>query len=288
MTNNLSDFNNDEFRNEHILPYKEKIDNFIAEASTIDLKTVEAIAADALSRNEIPKIIHFCFVNYKDIPDIYYHFFNRWLEVFPDYVFVNWTPENLPGNKYTERCLADKKWAFYADYARTYAVYRYGGFYMDCDIWVYRSFDSLLHLPYIFDIEHSYLTTIDKRPRLEAGIFGARAGNPFIGLMESVYRSLEPDDHFDYGYMVAPFLWAHIAPQAGFEIVYNNGDINDLETFFSENTDPKRFATLDGTYFSKIETDLPNRFILGERSGIREQHHEDQAYTSHQFLSNWC
>ena len=37
-----------------------------------------------------------------------------------------------------------KKYAFAADYIRLYAVYNYGGIYMDMDVEVVRSFDELL------------------------------------------------------------------------------------------------------------------------------------------------
>ena len=40
----------------------------------------------------------------------------------------------------------NKKYAFAADYIRLYAVYKEGGFYLDSDVEVLKSFDPFLHL----------------------------------------------------------------------------------------------------------------------------------------------
>ena len=50
-----------------------------------------------------------------------------------------------------QTALKNKLWAYYADNIRVLVCYEYGGFYMDCDVVVHKSFDDLIKLPYIFD-----------------------------------------------------------------------------------------------------------------------------------------
>ena len=52
-----------------------------------------------------------------------------------------------------------KKYAFAADYIRFYALYNYGGIYLDSDVEVLRSFDPLLDLPYFATGSSSASTT---------------------------------------------------------------------------------------------------------------------------------
>ena len=54
---------------------------------------------------------------------------------------VNSTP-------WTKQAFEAKKYAFVADYIRVYAVYNYGGIYLDSDVEVIKPFDDVLHLPY--------------------------------------------------------------------------------------------------------------------------------------------
>lgn len=43
-----------------------------------------------------------------------------------------------------------KKYAFAADYIRLYALVTEGGIYLDSDVEVLKTFDDLLHLPFLY------------------------------------------------------------------------------------------------------------------------------------------
>ena len=58
-----------------------------------------------------------------------------------------------------------KKYAFACDYIRLYAVYHYGGIYMDMDVEVVKSFNDILHKDYLLGYE--------TEEALEAGLFEA-------------------------------------------------------------------------------------------------------------------
>ena len=42
--------------------------------------------------------------------------------------------------KYVQEAYSQKMYAFVADYCRFYALYKYGGFYLDTDVKVLKSF----------------------------------------------------------------------------------------------------------------------------------------------------
>ncbi len=64
----------------------------------------------------------------------------------PEYEIIEWNLENFPANSvpWVQDAVACKKWAYAADYIRLYALYNYGGIYLDMDVCVYKSFDPFL------------------------------------------------------------------------------------------------------------------------------------------------
>ena len=73
-----------------------------------------------------------------------------------------------------------KKYAFAADYIRFYALYHFGGIYLDSDVEVLKSFDDLLDLPYFMGEE--------KAQTPEAAIIGAEKGCDWIKLCLDYYK----------------------------------------------------------------------------------------------------
>jgi mannosyltransferase OCH1-like enzyme len=134
----------------------------------------------------IPKIIHYCWLSGDPIPDNFKKYMNSWVEKLQGYEFIWWTYIPPPSTaipasiKYfdinmttwTKQAFEVKLYAFAADYIRLYAVYNYGGIYLDMDMEVVKSFDPLLKAEIILGYEHG--------KTLEAGCFGAVKGHPFI------------------------------------------------------------------------------------------------------------
>lgn len=243
----------------------------------------------------IPKIIHFCYINYKQIPDTHDDIFSAWMKYLPDYTFINWTPDKIKENIFTKTALKNKKWAFFADYARVYAVSTYGGFYLDCDVMVYKSFNELLNLPYVFDTERH---PVDNNTKLtiECGSFGARPDNKLLNAVKTHYENLKEVTY--NGDLVAPVLWNHIAEDNNIIINYDSAEKCRYKEkdLYDENlnigvyknkveSDPNIIYTLDSTYLSK-----PNRDIM---TYYHSAYYHDEhgvfpwAYTSHQFYTEW-
>lgn len=92
---------------------------------------------------------------------------DSWKKFLPDYEFVLWDLErfDIKTSQWVKEAFEARKYAFAADYIRLYAVYNYGGIYMDMDVEVVRPFDDLLASPYILGLE--------SEKGVEAGVFGA-------------------------------------------------------------------------------------------------------------------
>ena len=93
---------------------------------------------------------------------------------------MHWNRENFDVSNaplYVQEALDEGKYAFASDYVRLWALYKYGGIYLDSDIEVYRNFDSLLN--------NSAFTGFEEIDRISAWIFGSEKGNIlFKELME--------------------------------------------------------------------------------------------------------
>ena len=94
----------------------------------------------------IPKIIHYCWFGNSKKPKSVIKNIKTWTKYCPDYKIIEWNENNfdISINNYVEEAYAAKKWAFVTDYVRLYALYNYGGIYMDTDVEVVSNFDFVL------------------------------------------------------------------------------------------------------------------------------------------------
>lgn len=125
----------------------------------------------------IPQIIHYCWLSGDPYPKKIRKCLKSWNKTIPNYQFILWDlkkceNENIMNN-WIKEAFQQKKYAFAADYIRLYAVYKYGGIYLDTDVETIKSFDPLLHLPYFIGQEV-------KEDRVEIAAFGAEKGCGWI------------------------------------------------------------------------------------------------------------
>lgn len=122
----------------------------------------------------IPKIIHFCWLSKDEYPELVVKCMESWKKYLPDYELMIWNTENFDVNccQYTAEAFAAKKYAFVSDYIRLYALYNYGGIYLDSDIEVLKSFDDLLNNRAFTCFQNSY--------SVAAWIFGSEKNNPIF------------------------------------------------------------------------------------------------------------
>ena len=144
----------------------------------------------------IPKIIHYCWLSADPVPENLQKYMQTWKEKLSDYEFILWNFDRFDINSslWVKQAFENKKYAFAADYIRLYAVYNYGGIYLDMDIEVLKCFDDLLNSPLMIAYENGEKTGI------EAGCFGAEKGNGFISECLTYYKNrhfIKEDGSFD-------------------------------------------------------------------------------------------
>lgn len=94
----------------------------------------------------IPKIIHYVWVGDKKKPEFVQKCIESWKKFCPDYEIVEWNNEKFEQikNTYSQQAFENKKWAFVSDYIRLYALYNYGGIYLDTDVEITQNIDKFL------------------------------------------------------------------------------------------------------------------------------------------------
>ena len=104
------------------------------------------------------KYIHYCWFGGKPLPKLAKKCIKSWKKYLPDYEIIRWSEENVDLEEcpFIKEAYENKKWAFVADYARTKAIYEYGGIYFDTDMEVVKNIDELLntgndHAAYVND-----------------------------------------------------------------------------------------------------------------------------------------
>lgn len=142
----------------------------------------------------IPKIIHFCWLSGDPYPDLINKCIDSWKKYLPDYEIVLWDTHRIDinSNIWLKQSYETKKYAFAADYIRFYALYSYGGIYLDADVEVLKSFDDLLSQKQFIGEEAG--------GDIEAAVIGTEKGLPWIKKCLDYYRErtfIKPDGTFD-------------------------------------------------------------------------------------------
>ena len=98
--------------------------------------------------NKIPKKIHFCWLGENEKTDLVKRCIESWRIKLPEYEIIEWNEKNFDfnnSNTYVKQALKRKRWAFVTDYMRLKILYDHGGIYLDTDVEVIKSFDTLLN-----------------------------------------------------------------------------------------------------------------------------------------------
>ena len=108
---------------------------------------------------------------------------DSWKKFFPDYEFKFWNETNAPIDKgYAKEAYDAKRYAFVADYVRTWALYTYGGIYMDTDMLVIKDFPLLL-----LNTDCFFAYEQKERLYVNVAVWGACKNSSFVQTVLDIY-----------------------------------------------------------------------------------------------------
>lgn len=163
----------------------------------------------------IPKIIHYCWLSGEPYPADIRKYMNTWKKILPDYEFMLWDTKrfNINDSQWVKQAFENKKYAFAADYIRVYALYHYGGIYLDTDVEVLKSYNPLLHLKVMVGLDHALLN-------VEAATWGTEKGALCMKVLLDYYNRrsfIKEDGTFDTEPM--PPIVTRIWLENGFKLI---------------------------------------------------------------------
>ena len=205
----------------------------------------------------IPKIIHYCWLSNDSMPEESVRYIDCWRRLLPDYQFILWNRDNfdIDSVPWVKESFEQKKYAFAADYIRLFAVCNYGGFYLDTDIELKKSFNSLLDRNLIIGYENA------QKKGVEAGCFGAEPGNQFIRNCLSYYenRHFIKNDEGDCDTRTLPSIMSsYITPEIKEHIFsYDFFTAKNHETgVIEESSNTYAIHHFAGSWLSDFEKDI--------------------------------
>ena len=176
----------------------------------------------------IPKVIHYCWFSGEPFPPEVEACLASWREFLPDFSFRLWDRESLYGfeSDYLKEALIKRRWAFAADYVRLYALYNFGGVYLDSDVQLYQSLAPLLqHTAFIGKESSIHFDGPRSSQYLTSHCLGAEKGHPFIKdcldfyddrrFVHSNNEHLPPSLRFDS--FILPYVQSEIARLYGYD-----------------------------------------------------------------------
>lgn len=206
----------------------------------------------------IPKIIHYCWFGGKEKPDIVKRCLASWHHRLTDYQFIEWNENNFDVNKnaYVKQAYEAGKFAFVSDYARVFALFHFGGIYLDTDVEVFKSFDDLLH--------HESFWGFEQENFIATSTIGAAKENKLIQVFMDAYQHknfIREDGSFDSLTNVA--LITEILGDWGVKPSGLYQDIKGVGTFYPQ------------TYFSPYDYINCRTFM------------SSNTYAMHHFYKSW-
>jgi len=154
-----------------------------------------------MEKTMIPKTLHFCWFGGNPQTPLLQKCMESWKKLLPEYDFVEWNENNfdVASNRYVREAYEAKKWAFVSDYVRLYALYHFGGVYVDADLEVLKPLDRFL--------EHKAFSGYESENVIPTAVMGAEKGHPWIKLLLDDYSDrafVKPDGSYDQTANVIP------------------------------------------------------------------------------------
>lgn len=131
----------------------------------------------------IPQIVHYIWFGRNPYSEKVQYCIESWKKYLPDYQFMLWNEDtfDVTSVPFTRQAYEHKKWAFVSDYVRIYALYNYGGWYLDTDVEIIRP---------LMTIEHHRLVLGTDEGGFLTALMGAEMKHSFLKKMLDYYHNL--------------------------------------------------------------------------------------------------
>ncbi len=166
-------------------------------------------------------------------------------------------------NDWVKEAYDCKKYAFAADYIRLYAVYKYGGIYLDSDVEIIKRYDDFLHLPYFIGFESN------DQSYLECATFGAQSNSPWIKICLDYYNNrhfILPNGDYD----------TKTAPQIMRDIIKHHYNVIKIKKI------PDKYANTNKQFYV-----FQNEYFCPKSYYTRRIKTTENTYSIHQFTTTW-
>lgn len=133
----------------------------------------------------IPKIIHYVWLGHGEKSAKTKACIESWKRNMPDWEIIEWNESNFDINQYdfVKQAYDQKHYAFASDVIRLWALYNYGGIYMDTDVFMYKPL-------YEFENKEGF-TGFECKHYPATATMGCEKGNPVIKLMLDYYACID-------------------------------------------------------------------------------------------------
>lgn len=206
------------------------------------------------NKQKIPKTIHYCWFGGKPLPPLAKKCMRSWKKMLPGYKLQLWNEKNfnIKANKFVYGAYKAKKWAYITDYVRAWALYNFGGLYMDTDVEVIKNLDRFLY--------HSAFSGFEDHKNIPTGLMAAEKNNRWIKEILDYYKD-------------RPFDKSKITP--------NTIIISNLS---------KKFGFAPNNKYQILKHDVhlyPNKYFCPKHWDNSTLEISKDTYTIHHFAGSW-
>ena len=208
-------------------------------------------------KQQIPKVIHYCWFGGKQIPDQYKLWMESWKSNCPDYKIIEWNEKNydVKKNEYVRQAYELGKWAFVSDYARVDIINEYGGVYLDTDVELIKNIDEMLM--------NDAFCGFQNNQYVNYGLgFGARRNHPIVNEIKEYYDNINfmlKDGTLNQ--IICPVIQTEIMRKYG---LVCNGEFQVVEGMAVY---PSRILCGMSPYSFRVQCDLEYTYAIHHFSG---------------------
>lgn len=143
----------------------------------------------SVEKREIPHIIHYCWFGNNPMPRNIRKYINGWEKKLPGWKFICWTEDNfdiMNSVQYVKDAYKAKKYAFVSDYVRLYALYFYGGVYLDTDVEIRNSFEA-----FIAQRNYELIAAFESEQLIMTAFIACKKKSKIIGEFLDLYKGMD-------------------------------------------------------------------------------------------------